>query len=85
MTRPVVGSIFDPRRRGQAREPGRQMFANSDVSGLSTFDEAQYRGMEAADKILQPSAAHSAARRLAAALRSRSIVWPDLRCAIRRS
>jgi hypothetical protein len=46
------GPIFDPRRRGLAREPGRLLLANSDVSGLSIFEEAQFRGVEAAGKII---------------------------------
>ena len=50
MARPVVGSIFDPQRRDLARGQGRLLFANSDVSGLSIFEEAQFRGVEAADK-----------------------------------
>jgi hypothetical protein len=50
MARPVVGSIFDPQRRDLARGQGRLLFANSDVSGLSIFEEAQFRGVETADK-----------------------------------
>jgi hypothetical protein len=52
MVRPVAGSIFDPRRRELAAGQGRLLFANSDVSGLSIFEEAQFRGVEAAQKIL---------------------------------
>jgi glycine/D-amino acid oxidase-like deaminating enzyme len=52
MVRPVVGSIFDPRRRELAMGRGRLVFANSDVSGLSLFEEAQFRGVEAAEKML---------------------------------
>ena len=52
MARPVVGSIFDPRRRDLARGQGRLLFANSDVSGFSIFEEAQFRGVEAAEKVL---------------------------------
>jgi hypothetical protein len=49
----VVGSIFDPRRRELAAGQGRMVFANSDVSGFSIFEEAQFRGVEAADKIVR--------------------------------
>jgi hypothetical protein len=52
MARPVVGSIFDPRRRNLARRQGRLLFANSDVSGFSIFEEAQFRGVQAAETIL---------------------------------
>jgi len=52
MARPVVGSIFDSQRRDLARRQGRLLFANSDVSGFSIFEEAQYRGVEAAETIL---------------------------------
>ena len=52
MARPVVGSIFDPQRRDFARGQGRLLFANSDVSGFSIFEEAQFRGVEAAERIL---------------------------------
>jgi hypothetical protein len=47
-----VGSIFDPRRRELATGQGRLVFANSDVSGISIFEEAQFRGVEAAEKAL---------------------------------
>jgi hypothetical protein len=53
MARPVVGSIFDPRRRELAVGQGRLVFANSDVSGFSIFEEAQFRGVEAADRIVR--------------------------------
>jgi hypothetical protein len=47
-----VGSIFDVQRRELARGKGRLLFANSDVSGFSIFEEAQFRGVEAAERIL---------------------------------
>ena len=53
MVRPVVGAIFDARRRELARGGGRLRFANSDVSGLSLFEEAQFRGVEAAEGVLR--------------------------------
>jgi len=52
MARPVVGSIFDPQRRELAQGRSGLLFANSDLSGFSIFEEAQFRGVEAADKIL---------------------------------
>lgn len=53
MARPTVGSIFDPLRRALARRQGRLVFANSDLSGFSVFEEAQYRGVTAAEAILK--------------------------------
>ena len=53
MVRPVVGAIFDPGRRELARGQGRLLFANSDVSGISIFEEAQYRGVEAAERVVE--------------------------------
>jgi len=53
MARPVVGGIFDARRRELARGEGRLRFANSDLSGISIFEEAQYRGVEAAEGVLR--------------------------------
>jgi protoporphyrinogen oxidase len=49
MARPSPGSIFHPQRRGLTRNAGRLLFANSDLSGFSIFEEAQFRGVEAAD------------------------------------
>ncbi len=53
MIRPVVGSIFSAERRRLSRLPGRIFFANSDLSGISIFEEAQYHGVEAAQKVLK--------------------------------
>ena len=53
MIRPAPGSIFDPRRRALATQQERLLFANSDVSGLSLFEEAQFRGVEAAESVLR--------------------------------
>jgi glycine/D-amino acid oxidase-like deaminating enzyme len=58
MARPVVGSIFDPQRRGLVKGQGRLLFANSDVSGFSIFEEAQFRGVQAADNILSSQSSH---------------------------
>ncbi len=52
MARPVPGAIFDPQRRALAAASERLLYANSDISGFSIFEEAQYRGVEAAQKIL---------------------------------
>jgi phytoene dehydrogenase-like protein len=53
MARPKVGAIFSAERRRIARQEGRLLFANSDLSGFSIFEEAQYRGVRAADRALQ--------------------------------
>ena len=52
MARPKVGAIFSEERRSLTRPRGRILFANSDLSGFSIFEEAQYRGISAADKVL---------------------------------
>lgn len=50
MARPVPGFLWGEARR-QALEPlGPVSFAHSDMSGLSIFEEAQYRGVLAADR-----------------------------------
>jgi len=53
MIRPAVGSIFSEERRRLSRRNDRILFANSDLSGISIFEEAQYHGVEAAQKILK--------------------------------
>jgi hypothetical protein len=53
MARPKPGAIFSEGRRRLAKLEGRLLFANSDVSGFSIFEEAQYRGVRAAEKVLQ--------------------------------
>ena len=52
MARPAVGSIFHPQRRALSQAHGRLLFANSGLSGLSIFEEAQFRGVQAAEKVL---------------------------------
>jgi len=52
MARPKVGAIFSAERRNLAQAQGRILFANSDLSGFSIFEEAQYRGVNAADRVL---------------------------------
>jgi len=53
MARPVPGAIFSEVRHRLARLDGRLLFANSDLSGFSIFEEAQYRGVRAAERVLQ--------------------------------
>jgi glycine/D-amino acid oxidase-like deaminating enzyme len=52
MPRPVVGSIFDGERRRIADEKGPILFAHTDLSGFAIFEEAQHRGVLAADRAL---------------------------------
>ena len=52
MARPRPGAIFSAERRKLASLNGRLLFANSDLSGFSIFEEAQYRGVRAAEKFL---------------------------------
>ncbi|HEY0022970.1 MAG TPA: FAD-dependent oxidoreductase [Longimicrobium sp.] len=52
MPRPVPGFLADPVRRALADSPGPIYYAHSDVSGLALFEEAQYRGITAADRAL---------------------------------
>jgi hypothetical protein len=52
MARPKPGAIFSRERRKLAALEGRLLFANSDLSGFSIFEEAQYRGVRAAEKTL---------------------------------
>ena len=53
MVRPTVGSIFSRERQALKRGMNGLLFAHSDVSGLSLFEEAQYRGVTAADRAMQ--------------------------------
>ncbi len=53
MARPAVGAIFSEARRRLAKPAGNLVFANSDLSGFSIFEEAQYRGVSAADYVLR--------------------------------
>ncbi len=53
MARPVPGSLFQPERlRLAGKGHYGILYANSDVSGFSIFEEAQYRGVSAADTAL---------------------------------
>jgi hypothetical protein len=49
MARPRPGAIFSEERRRLASLDGQLLFANSDLSGFSIFEEAQYRGVRAAE------------------------------------
>jgi putative NAD(P)-binding protein len=53
MARPKPGAIFSEERRHLAKLEGHLLFANSDLSGLSIFEEAQYRGVRAAERALE--------------------------------
>jgi glycine/D-amino acid oxidase-like deaminating enzyme len=59
MIRPAVGSIFSEERQHIATLDGRVLFANSDLSGISIFEEAQYHGVEAARRVLKAVAGRS--------------------------
>lgn len=52
MVRPTPGWLTSPVRAKLSAMQGRFCFANSDLSGLSLFEEAQYRGVTAADRVL---------------------------------
>jgi hypothetical protein len=52
MVRPVVGSIFSHERRMLQNPKDHLFFANSDLSGISIFEEAQYHGVKAAERAL---------------------------------
>jgi hypothetical protein len=51
MIRPVPGAIFSAERQRLSSQGGRLLFANSDLSGISIFEEAQYHGVKAAQEI----------------------------------
>jgi phytoene dehydrogenase-like protein len=53
MVRPTVGAIFSGERSRLKRRDGRILFANSDLSGISIFEEAQFHGVEAAQTALR--------------------------------
>jgi protoporphyrinogen oxidase len=52
MVRPVPGFIWSDARRRAMQPVGRVHFAHSDLSGLALFEEAQDRGVRAAEAIL---------------------------------
>ena len=53
MIRPAPGFLFSEERRRWLAPRNGVFFANSDLSGLSLFEEAQYRGVDAADRALR--------------------------------
>ncbi len=53
MARPVPGFLASEARRRWGADNGRILYANSDLSGFSIFEEAQYRGVRAADRALR--------------------------------
>jgi glycine/D-amino acid oxidase-like deaminating enzyme len=52
MARPVTGWMWDNKRRRLAGWGGDIVLANSDLSGMSIFEEAQYHGVRAATRVL---------------------------------
>jgi len=52
MVRPRPGFVWGAARRRAAEPSGRVYFAHSDLSGFSIFEEAQYRGVVAAEQAL---------------------------------
>jgi glycine/D-amino acid oxidase-like deaminating enzyme len=52
MARPTPGRMFSPEREALARDLGGLWLANSDLSGMSIFEEAQYQGVRAAEAAL---------------------------------
>lgn len=56
MRRPVPGSLFSGHREKLSQFRSRRItLAHADLSGFSLFEEAQYRGVLAAERILQTS------------------------------
>jgi hypothetical protein len=53
MARPLPGLIFGAARQRFAADGPRLRFAHADVSGFSLFEEAQYRGVLAAERTLR--------------------------------
>jgi hypothetical protein len=53
MIRPSVGSIFSEERRRLTHRNDRVLFANSDLSAISIFEQAQYHGVQSAQKVLK--------------------------------
>jgi hypothetical protein len=52
MVRPRPGFVWGEARRRVAKAYGQIHFAHSDLSGFSIFEEAQYRGVAAAEQVL---------------------------------
>jgi glycine/D-amino acid oxidase-like deaminating enzyme len=53
MARPTPGFLTNGSREQWINAPGRIFYANSDLSGMSIFEEAQYRGVRAAERALK--------------------------------
>jgi hypothetical protein len=53
MVRPKPGFLWGPSRLQAAKPIGQIRFAHSDLSGFSIFEEAQYRGVLAAQQVLE--------------------------------
>ncbi|TAN40866.1 MAG: FAD-dependent oxidoreductase [Nitrospirae bacterium] len=53
MVRPLPGLIWGEARREVLRPHGKIFFAHSDMSGISIFEEAQYRGITASKRALK--------------------------------
>lgn len=53
MARPTPGFLTSAERLRYAGASGSLLYANSDLSGFSIFEEAQYRGVTAADRALK--------------------------------
>lgn len=53
MARPAPGAIFNSERRRRAAQHSTLLYAHADLSGFSIFEEAQYRGVEAAHRALK--------------------------------
>ncbi len=53
MIRPTTGFLTDPARMQAQAENGPLYFAHSDLSGLSLFEEAHYRGVVAAEAAMR--------------------------------
>jgi hypothetical protein len=52
MIRPAPRAVFSAERERLTQRDSRLLFANSDLSGISIFEEAQYRGVKAAQQVL---------------------------------
>jgi len=53
MVRPIPGFLTNPERKSWEKGRDRFFYASADVSGFSIFEEAQFRGVEAARRALK--------------------------------
>jgi hypothetical protein len=60
MISPGIDYLWSDKRQEMLKPFGRVHFAHTDMSGVSIFEEAQYRGVEAAKSILQKVKRHEA-------------------------